>query len=280
MKTKDKSKSITYGDKLFTINSLTDMNKVTRVTDKVAYLEKSMFKKLVKITTISTLLISQPFTAWAGGPDTQDIFGVWGSVTLQGDFKALSPKLDKFKWQIMNQTRSRDDSSQGTRFSENLLFSQVGYQMNENASFWIGYTHDWIDPLGKPSYQESRPYQDFLWNQTIGEFHLMARTRMEERINQSTGDTGYRPRQLLQISYPMPFDKDMSVYVGDEVFFYLTKNHFGKQGFSENRVLAGLSYQFTPQVGADLGYLGQYVDTLSGNNIFTHNIQANIRYKF
>ena len=180
----------------------------------------------------------------------------------------------------MNQSRTRDDSPQGSRFTENLLFSQVGYQLNDNASLALGYVHDWIHPLEKPAYQESRPYQDFVWNQNIGDFKLLSRTRMEERINQTTGNTGYRPRQLLQISHPLPFMEGLSAYVGDEVFFYLNQNKFGKQGFSENRVLAGLSYQFTPQFGADLGYLGQYVDNISGNNLFTHNLQANLRYKF
>ncbi|MGH8475745.1 MAG: DUF2490 domain-containing protein [Methylococcales bacterium] len=55
---------------------------------------------------------------------------------------------------------------------------------------------------------------------------------------------------------------------------------FGKQGFTENRILAGLRYQFTKQVGMDPGYLGQYVDNPSGNNLLTHNLQANLRFRF
>jgi hypothetical protein len=236
--------------------------------------------KVKNAVVLSTLLLAKTIPSFAVDQGTGNFFGVWGSITLQGDFKSLSPGLDKFKWQIMNQSRTRDDSPQGSRFTENLLFSQVGYQMNDNASLALGYVHDWIHPLEKPAYQESRPYQDFVWNQNIGDFKLLSRTRMEERINQTTGNTGYRPRQLLQISHPLPFMEGLSAYVGDEVFFYLNQNKFGKQGFSENRVLAGLSYQFTPQFGADLGYLGQYVDNISGNNLFTHNLQANLRYKF
>lgn len=63
-------------------------------------------------------------------------------------------------------------------------------------------------------------------------------------------------------------------------FFYMNENKFGKKGFSENRVFIGLSYQVTKKAGVDLGYMGQYVDTISGKNIFTHNIQVNFRYKF
>ena len=69
--------------------------------------------------------------------------------------------------------------------------------------------------INKPSYQESRPYQDFL----LGDFKLLARTRLEERINQTTGNVGIRPRQLVQISHPLPFVDGLSAYLGDEVFF-------------------------------------------------------------
>ena len=236
---------------------------------------------LKKTVMLAAVLFTHTTTSFAGGPSTDDIFGSWSSVILQGSLKSLSPDLDKIKWQVMNQTRTRDDSSKGSRFTENLLFGQVGYQVNQNASLWVGYEHGWINPLNKPSYQESRPYQDFLWNQALGgDFKLLARTRLEERINQTTGNVGIRPRQLMQISHPLPFVDGLSAYVGDEVFFYVNQNNFGKQGFSENWVLSGLSYQFTPKVGVDLGYLGQYVDNKTGNNLFTHNVQANFHYVF
>lgn len=235
--------------------------------------------KKIKHTVVLTALLLAPPVSGIAAP-TDNMFGVWGSATLQGDFKAVSPSLDKLKWQIMNQTRTREDSPQGSRVTENLLFAQAGYQMTENASFWLGYVHDWIHPLDRASYQESRPYQDFVWNQNVSGFKLTSRTRMEERINQASGDAGYRARQLLQVSHPLPFMQGLSVYVGDEVLGYVNQNTFGKRGFSENRVLSGLTYQFTPKFSADLGYLGQYVSNVTGNNLFTHNLQANVTYKF
>ena len=174
--------------------------------------------KVKNAVVLSTLLLTKTIPSFAVDQGTGNFFGVWGSVTLQGDFKSLSPSLNKFNWLIMNQSRTRDDSPQGSRFTENLLFSQVGYQLTDHASFALGYVHDWIHPLDKTAYQESRPYQDFVWNQNIGDFKLLSRTRMEERINQTTGNTGYRPRQLLQISHPLPFMEGLSAYVGDEVF--------------------------------------------------------------
>lgn len=234
--------------------------------------------KIKNTVFLSALLLAQPMSSFAAPTSNMD--GTWGSATFQGDFKSLSSDFDKVKWLVMNQTRTRDDSPSGQRFTENLLFSQIGYQMNNNASFWLGYVHDWISPLTGPTYQESRPYQDFVWNQSISDFKITSRTRMEERINQTTNNTGYRARQLLQVSHPLPFMKGLSAYVGDEVLGYTNQNNFGKRGFSENRVLTGLSYQFTPKFGADLGYMGQYVSNVSGNNLFTHNVQANLSYKF
>ena len=160
------------------------------------------------------------------------------------------------------QGRWRDDSSRGFRFSENLLFAQLGYSLNEYASVWLGYVHDWIHPLDKLSYHENRPYEDFLWNTAFGDLKFTSRTRLEQRIRQDTGNTAVRARQMLQLSHPLHFiHDDLSAYVGDEVLGYLNTNSFGPTGFSENRAFAGLAFQFTKQLGVDLGYLGQYVMT-------------------
>ncbi len=252
---------------------------------------------------LSVLLMAQPLSGFAAvginDQGTNNQYGVWGTLQMEGDFKAVSPSLSKFNWLIMDQSRTRDDNSAGTRLTENLLFGQVGYQLNTNATVVVGYVHDWIhtgisllpnqqtNPVQSPtnfSYQESRPYQDFVWRQALGNFGFMSRTRFEERINETSGDTGYRGRQLLQISHPLPI-KNLSAYLGDETLYYANQNSFGRQGFSENRALTGLSYQFTPAIGFDLGYLGQYVvqnTTVSANknNLFTHNVQANLRFRF
>ncbi len=109
---------------------------------------------------LSTLLLTHSMSGFASGQN--DIFGVWGTVKLQGDLRLLSPDLNKFKWSVMNQTRTRDDSPKGSRYFQNLLFGQFGYQLNNNASVWLGYAHTWTSPLNKSSFEESRPFQDFI----------------------------------------------------------------------------------------------------------------------
>ena len=81
------------------------------------------FLQIVFYSVIGTILTSVTVSA---SDHTDDMFGVWASLTLQGDFKYISPESgDRFKWLVMNQARTRDDSSKGTRFSENLLFSHI-----------------------------------------------------------------------------------------------------------------------------------------------------------
>ena len=227
---------------------------------------------------LSVLFLTHSTYALASGQN--DIFGVWGTVKLQGDFRLISPELNKFKWSGFNQTRTRDDTTKGSRYFQNLLFGQLGYQLNNNASVWLGYAHIWTSPLNKSSFEEIRPFQDFIWNQKISTFKLVSRSRMEQRVRESTGNVGYRARQLLKISHPLPLINGLSAYIGNEVFFHLNQNKFGKKGFSQNRAFTGLSYKVTEKSGVDLGYMGQYVDTISGRNIFTHNIEVTFRHKF
>lgn len=224
------------------------------------------------------LLSILPLQVFASGQN--NIFGIWGTVKLQGDLGLLSSQLNKIKWSLMNQTRTRDDSPRGSRYFQNLIFSHLGYQLNNNASIWIGYAHIWTSPLNGSSFEENRAFQDFVWDQEISTFKLVIRTRTEQRIHEPTGNTGYRARQLLKVSHPLPYLNGLSVYFGNEILFHMNKNNFGKKGFSENRAFSGLSYQVSKNSGIDLGYMGQYLDTISGKNIFTHNIQVTFRHKF
>ena len=154
--------------------------------------------------------------------ETDNMAGIWGSTTFSGNFKEISPKLKDFHWLILEQTRTRDDSSKGMRFSEDLLYGQVGYSINPNASVWLGYAHIWNHPLDKAAFQENRAYEDFLWKSSFGELEFKSRSRLDQRVREDTGNVGIRFRQLFQASYPLRFiDDDLRVYVGDEVHFYL-----------------------------------------------------------
>ena len=235
--------------------------------------------KLIDTLKYASLLYLayQPLTLAA----IDEIAGTRNSVSLSGQLGSLSPKLQNFRWQITNQTRTRDDSSKGMRLSDNLLSGQIGYALNQNFSVGIGYLHGWIHPLDRPSFQENRPYEDLLLNYTSGDFKFTSRSRLEQRIRVDNGGLGIRARELLQITYTLSFiDKNLTAYVGDEVLGYLNSNTYGHTGFNENRALAGFGYQFTKELNIDLGYLGQYIQGKTRQNLYIDNVQFNINYKF
>lgn len=207
--------------------------------------------------------------------------GNWSSLTLSGNLKDLSSSLDGFRWIVINQTRLRDDNPNAWRFTEDLLFSQLGYDITKYASVWLGYVHDWIHPLDRTAYQESRPYEDLMFVFPAGDLTIDSRTRLEQRINQTTGNLGVRLRQMFMLHQPLDFiDPSLSLYVGDEILGYLNANSFGPTGFSENRAMGGFNYKLTSQLAFDLGYLGQYARNNNASAIFTQNIFANVSYKF
>jgi hypothetical protein len=235
-----------------------------------------MTKKIKRALVFVLFLL--PISAMAS--DFNNMYGGWGSIILKGDFKSFSPKAEKFHWLVMNQTRTRGEQVNNSKFTENLLFGQIGYDINERLSVWFGYTREWGRPLNKPSFRENRAYQDILWKQGFDHFKLTSRTRLDERFLEGSNEEGYRLRQLVNISHPLPFGSNLSAYIGDEALFYLNNSKFGEKGFSENRIFTGISKQITSQTKLDIGYLGQYINTKSGDNIFTHNLQLNLAYSF
>ncbi|WP_050756103.1 DUF2490 domain-containing protein [Nitrococcus mobilis] len=217
---------------------------------------------------------------------TDDVFGTWTSLTLQGDFSFISPEAQDFRWMFIDQARTRGDrdlrdpNDNGLRFSENLIWVQGGYNLSEHASIWLGYTHDWIRPLNGDNFQESRPHEDFLWVKPFGALSVTLRSRLEERIALNGGAVGVRIRQFAMLKHPLPYFERLSWYAGDEVLAYLTENDFGPEGFSENRAFGGLMAQLSPYTGLMLGYMGQFINNEGSNNLFTHNLQFDINYKF
>jgi|GEM_PF-3504250 len=76
--------------------------------------------KFKATVVLGPLLLTQPLSSFAADDGTNNMFGVWGSATLQGDFTALSPSLNKFNWLIVDQSRTREHSPSGSRYSEKM----------------------------------------------------------------------------------------------------------------------------------------------------------------
>jgi hypothetical protein len=220
-------------------------------------------------------------SAGALADSVESMAGNWSSLTLSGGFGKFSPRLQEFRWVLIDQTRLRDDNPNAWHLNEDQFYAQLGYAINPYTSVWLGYVHDWHHSLGKAAYHESRPYQDLLFDVPVAKLKAKVRTRLEQRVNHVTGNVGIRLRQMFTFQLPLEFvDPKLSLYVGDEMLFHLNANTFGSTGFSENRAVAGFSLQLTRQLGMDLGYLGQYIQEIGGAVLLTHNVYANVSYRF
>ncbi len=229
-------------------------------------------------TLAARLLFLLPLmTASASAYAVKEEFFGWYSLTLAGDLEPLSPQLQRVRWIVMNQSRLGSDSSV---LRENLLFAQLGYQTTEHISLWLGYTHDSITPSIGRSFDENRIYQEFRWDSDTVAGAFTARTRFEQRFRDPGGDLGTRFRQFFQLSWPVPGMQRLRLVGSEEVFVYMNDSSWGRSGFSENRVYAGVNVRFSKQISADLGYLNQFVSKGSSNDLLNHALFANINLHF
>lgn len=132
---------------------------------------------------------------------------------------------------------------------------------------------------------EHRPWQQIWWNQKYPGLTTLQWLRLEQRFNEKVaGDiarTGYnysfRVRHSFTFLIPL---KGKEILPGtpflafsDEIFL-----NFGDRiiynTFDQNRFSAGLGYQLTSHLSAQLGYMNVYQQETSGNNyLSTHAIR-------
>lgn len=230
--------------------------------------------KIIKIKFF--ILIFSPAISIA----TNIIDGTLDSFAMLGDFKSVSPNLNNLRWQLTEQALTRDDSETGTRLSENQLSGQIGQQINSNAAIWIGYLHNWSYPLNSHGLHENRTYQDLVLNTALGELNLTARSRFDQRIRDDNNQTGYRIRQSIVINYPLSsINKNLSLFLGDELYSYVNNSAFGTSGLSENRAQIGFAFQFNQKITTEIGYVADYLYSKTGNDMLVNNLLFNIRYR-
>lgn len=209
----------------------------------------------------------------------EDDFYGWQSFSLAGDLRRVSPNLDKFRWNVMSQTRLGNGHQDLTEY---LLFAQVGYQLSDSFSVWLGYTHDWLTPVAKQEYEENRSYQDLLWTRDVGSGLLRLRTRFEQRFKnaENNSDLAWRIRQMIEYRWPLPFSPEISLVVSEEPFFLLNNSSWGQTGVSENRVSAMLDFKLDQHTYLGLGYLNQYIFRERQGNQANHTLLVNMAFNF
>jgi hypothetical protein len=145
-----------------------------------------------------------------------------------------------------------------------ILRSALGLALPvEGLSVWLGYA--WIpvwpwDEDPAPRLNESRLYQQLLYNTALGPVRLSSRTRLEQRLLASAAGTSHRFRTFLRGSAPLGGESPLSLILWDEVFFHLNTVEGGpRRGFDQNRAFLGVGYKLSAHVTLEAGYLNNYI---------------------
>jgi hypothetical protein len=204
--------------------------------------------------------------------ETDEDGRLWINLSAQGEVSG------NWGWYFEVQPRWREE---GEQFDQLLVRPAISYRLDQRSSLWLGYGRVVSHPAAGGTVDEDR-----LWQQLLHQFSpwhgvtLSSRTRLEQRWVESGEETGYRLRQMLRATHPLPGVENASVVLWDEVFLNANDTDWGaRSGFDQNRFFAGLGYAFTPHAKAEAGYLNQYVNTAATDRMH-HVLSVAVNYKF
>ena len=169
-----------------------------------------------------------------------------------------------------------------------FLFRPAGsYYLKDNLRLNAGYTlANHFPPAGFiTNRREHRAWQQVWWNQKYSGLTTLQWLRLEQRFNekvvadQKLDGYNYTFRARYNLAFFIPLKgKEMApntpfVAVMNEIFL-----NFGDRivynTFDQNRLFAGVGYQFSQHANVQLGYMNIYQQEASGSNyIATHAIR-------
>lgn len=234
---------------------------------------KSMKPLITKRAVLALLFsgtLSSPVLA-----ETAEDFQTWGNITAMGSLGVVSPELKNYKYWLEGQGRFGEDTS---RFSQGMLRTGLGYALNDNTSLWLGYAFiPTEEPFATSPFDEHRIWQQLLWNKSFSFGTITSRSRFEQRFVQTGEDVGWRFRQLLKLSTPLPFAPDFSLVATDEYFVNLNRTDWkADDGFDQNRLFTGIGYNFNKNIKTEIGYMNQYIRKAQAADRISHILSVNL----
>ncbi len=221
-------------------------------------------------------------------------------LTYSGDHQVTE------KWAIHTEAQVRR-----VRFGaapQQLLLRLGGvYSLPHAVKLGGGYTNFTTHPYGQhPSAElgeptpEHRAYEDVTFGADYGRLHLAHRLRLEQRWlglldpgrPTQVASWQYQNRVRYQLAGQLPLqgpaldDHEWYVNFFDELFIGFGPN-VNQNIFNQNRISAGLGYQFTDDFQLELNYLNQWTlhgdeDAATGRQVFENNngLRLNVVYNF
>ncbi len=211
--------------------------------------------------------------------ETDDDQGLWFMALGQGSFGSAEREPSKLRWWLDVQARFSNDAD---GFTQGLVRPAVGYALNDNTTVWLGY--GWIptSPVSGQDYDEHRIWQQVIWSRPLNKISFLSRTRLEQRFREGSNDTGWRLRQFFKTAYALPGKPNVSLVGYDELFFGLNDTDWGaSSGFDRNRLFLGVGWRLGKNGNSvEIGYLNQYIDKTTGNDLMEHILSLNFFANF
>lgn len=224
-----------------------------------------------KLMLLALLFVSNSSSA------TEDLFGMWGSVYVNGNIT----KGSNFFYYMdvsLRPTESNPDSNGNQHFTLGSVVTHdgIGYKINNNHSILFGYAYNYSQPPYYGGYlHEQRIFQQYGYNRPTSWGNLAYRMRLEERIAESSASTAIRNRHQLKFRYD--FDKDWSWVTSNEVFFNFNSVNWGPySGFDQNRFFTGIGYNINPSLRFEGGYMNQYVNREFKEDLVDNQLSLNM----
>lgn len=173
------------------------------------------------------------------------------------------------KWNWHHEVQYRNYDAVGD-LEQLLLRTGFGYTFNESKSnVLLGYgyilSENYVGQSDeKISVNEHRIFQQFITKQQLSKVSLQHRYRFEQRFVED--DFKMRFRYFLGINIPLQYKENaknplyLSAY--NEIFL-----NTESAVFDRNRLYGGLGYKFSEHVKLELGYMNQFFETSSRDQI-------------
>ena len=214
----------------------------------------------------------------APGPaqaETEDDEGLWLLALGQGSLGSADQAPAKLRWWLDVQARF---SNEAGGFNQGIVRPGIGYAINDRTTLWLGYAWIRTSPSSGPDFDEHRIWQQLIWSRPFNAVSFLSRTRLEQRFRDDGSDTGWRLRQFLKVAYALPGNPNVSLVGYDELFFGLNDTDWGaRSGFDRNRLFLGVGWRLGNSYHSiEIGYLNQYIDSASGNDLMEHILSLNV----
>ncbi len=174
------------------------------------------------------------------------------------------------KWNWHHEVQYRNYDAIGD-LEQLLLRTGIGYNLSENNNnILLGYgfiaSENYVGNTNeKVNVNEHRIYQQFITKQNIGAVNLSHRYRFEQRFVED--DFRMRFRYFLSLNVPISKKVDdipnkwyLSAY--NEIFLNTESSIFDR-----NRLYGGLGYRLNSNIRFELGYMNQFFETSSRDQI-------------